>query len=74
MPQINVLGWNLENFGVSKYRATNGGQELIALVAKVIAQRGVLRDPLEARRDDRRRPGVEAQRGDRRFDVGRQAQ
>jgi hypothetical protein len=35
------MGWNLENYGASKYKATNGGVELIALIAGVIKKNQV---------------------------------
>lgn len=35
------MGWNVENFGTSKYQKKNGGQELIEFIAEVITHNNV---------------------------------
>lgn len=37
MPELVFMAWNIENFGATKYRTSNGGPELISLIAKVMA-------------------------------------
>jgi hypothetical protein len=41
MSVVTVMGWNLENFGSTKYKTVNGGPELIALIAKVMTQNNI---------------------------------
>lgn len=41
MPHITVMGWNIENYGASKYNKAAGGPELIALIAEVIQKNQV---------------------------------
>ncbi len=41
MPYINVLFWNIENYGTSKHKASNGGKELYAFIVEVLKRNEV---------------------------------
>lgn len=41
MPQLDFMGWNIENFGHTKYKKTNGREELLTFVAEVITKNNV---------------------------------
>lgn len=41
MPQLDFMGWNIENFGDTKYKITNGREELLTFVAEVIIKNNV---------------------------------
>ncbi|HPS91443.1 MAG TPA: hypothetical protein PKV33_04750 [Methanothrix sp.] len=38
---VTVMGWNIENFGKSKFETKKGGRELIALIAEVMMHNNV---------------------------------
>jgi len=41
MPHITVMGWNIENYGASKWKKSNGGDELVAVIAEVIKKNNI---------------------------------